>query len=206
MSENGTSSSRNRRRGKIERLIDEYDLSEIGAELKRRRRGQDGDVSSLRQLTEFFNKRLLERRLSSTDASVLDGEVDNIYRLLTDDAVSSGDRTRARGRLKEAGIDIDQLEADFVSRESIRTYFKREGIERPTDDTDQVRKEADRIRQLRTQTATVTEDKLDHLRNTDRISLGEFRVLVDVQVFCEDCNTQYDIDELLEGRACNCQN
>lgn len=204
MGQNNRPSTDKRRQTKVGRLINEYDLTKIGEELERRRRGQDTEVHSLRDLATFFNQELIKDRISAVDTTVLDGEADNLYRLLTNDTVSSGHRTRAKKKLEHAGIDVDQLERDFVSREAIRTYLKRRGVSRPNDDTDQVVKEGNRIRQLRTKTATVTEDKVEHLRKTDRLSLGEFRVLVDIQIFCEDCSTQYGVDELLQNRVCDC--
>ena len=203
MTRNGSSTDAGRG-GKVERLLDEYDLDDTATELERRRRGENGAVSSLRDLTAFFNRALLARRLSGVTSTILDGETDNLYRLLTDDDVSRGERIRARNRLERAGLDVDDLERDFVSREAIRSYLERRGVSRPADDTDQVEKERDNIGQLRSKTETVTEDKLRHLRETDRISVGDFGVLVDVQVFCEDCNTTLTVDELLEERTCAC--
>jgi hypothetical protein len=190
--------------GKVERLIDEYDLDETAVELKRKRRGEDGDVRSLRDLAAFFNRELVGKRLADVTTTVLDGETDNLYRLLTDDDVSRGERIRARSRLERSGIDVDNLERDFVSREAIRSYFERRGVARPTDDSDQVEKERDNIGQLRSKTKTVTEDKVQHLRETDRISIGDFGVVVNVQVICEDCNTAMTVGELLDERTCAC--
>lgn len=198
------SSTTSGHQGKVEHLIDEYNLDKTAAELKRKRRGDDGDVWSLRDLAAFFNRELLGQRLADVTSTVLDGETDNLYRLLTDDDVSRGERIRARSRLERSGIDVDDLEQDFVSREAIRSYFERRGVARPTDDGDQVEKERDNIGQLRSRTKTVTEDKLQHLRETDRISIGDFGVVVDVQVICEDCNTAMTVDELLDERTCAC--
>jgi hypothetical protein len=35
--------------------------------------------------------------------------------------------------------------------------------------------------------------------------LGDFSLLVDVRVFCEECGTQRPIVELLEHGGCECQ-
>jgi len=195
----------NGRTGKVQRLIERYGIPELGRTLGRRRRGDDGDPASLRELADLFNRRLLAARLSGPGEGLLDGEARNLYRLLTDDDVSVADRTRARGRLADHGIDADELDTEFVSREAIRTYLDDHGVSPPqADGTDQVEREQTRIRQLRSRTATVTESKLRQLRSTGRVSVGSFRVLVDVQLYCEDCNTQLEVDRFLERRACDC--
>jgi len=204
MTEEKQANSGGQRRGKIEQLNAKYGLTDVVAELQKRRRGLDGETSSLRDLADFFNRELLDHRLSTETTGLLDGESDNIYRLLTDETISSGDKTRACGKLENAGIDVNQLEEEFVSREAVRMHLKRQDVQPQEEKTDQVDKEGERIRQLRNKTLAVTKDKLQNLKRTDRISLGEFRVLVDIQVFCETCNTQFGVNELLDDRGCNC--
>ncbi len=43
--------------------------------------------------------------------------------MLTDDDVSSGARTKAVHRLERTGVDVERLEADFVSHRAMRTYL-----------------------------------------------------------------------------------
>jgi hypothetical protein len=51
---------------------------------------------------------------------------------------------------------------------------------------------------------TVTDSKLEQLKQNDNLDLGEYRTLVDINVLCEDCDTQYGIDELLDRGGCDC--
>jgi hypothetical protein len=67
----------------------------------------------------------LRRHSRPPGDTVLEGEVEHTYHLLTDDEVSSGDRRRAERRLERQGIDIDTLRSDFVSYQAIRMYLKR---------------------------------------------------------------------------------
>jgi len=48
------------------------------------------------------------------------------------------------------------------------------------------------------------ESKLKQLRTTDRISIGDFRVLTEIQAFCEECETRCDVDDLLSRGSCAC--
>ncbi|MFO7926741.1 MAG: rod-determining factor RdfA [Halobacteriota archaeon] len=191
------------RRSKVARLLQEYDMEELGAELERRWTA-DEDRQSLRELAEFFNRQILERALEDADIRPLDGEVANIYRLLTSDS-SGADRTRIRRRLERDGLDVEAVEKDFVTYQAIRTYLKKHrGAEYTPDETDPVEREIKNIQQLRGRVDSVTEGKLDQLRASGHLELGTFRTLVDVRVVCEDCNTQFSAIELLERGHCNC--
>ena len=46
---------------------------------------------------------------------------------------------------------------------------------------------------------------MTRLVNTDRITLGSFRIFVSVVVLCEDCDNQYGIVEILRQGNCDCE-
>lgn len=192
---------------KVARLLEEYDLGvEFGDELERRWTADGEERESLRDLAERLNRRLLEHALLSAGTSTVDGEVENLYRLLTADDVSSGMRTEARTRLERGGIDIDELERDFVSYQAIRSYLTeyRDAEYDSPSASDRVRSTRETVQRLRSRLRSVTEDGLDRLRLTDRLTLGTFRLFVDVDVLCEDCGSQYGLVELLERGGCDC--
>lgn len=192
------------RRSKVARLLEEYDLIELGEELERLWTADD-DRRSLRELAAYFNRRLVGRRLAESDVQVLDGETENVYRLLTDDDVSRAERTRVRRRLERDGIDVDSLEADFVTYQAIRTYLKdHRGAEYTPAESDPIERETESLQQLRGRITAVTDEKLARLRDDDHLSLGEFRTLVNVRVVCESCGTQWEVQELLEREGCDC--
>ncbi|WP_132057859.1 rod-determining factor RdfA [Halorussus amylolyticus] len=192
---------------KVSRVARERDLPGVEDELAEYWT-RDDDSMSLRELATYFNEAVLRSAMESAGIESLDGEVANTYRLLTDDEVSSGVRTETRKQLERNGVDVDRLESDFVTYQAVRTYL-REGrdvtYERP-DDQARVETVAQTLGRLQNRTATVTETKLEQLRDADRIDLGEFRVLLDLQVFCQQCETQYGVGTLLERGGCDCQN
>ena len=191
------------RRSKVVRLIEEYEMSEIGDELVELWTAAE-DRRSLRELATYFNRQLLQRALEKADVRPLDGEVENIYRLLTGE-VSGADRTRIRRRLERDGVDVDRLEKDFVTYQAIRTYLKKHrGAEYTPDETDPIEREISNIQQLRGRVDSVTEGKIEQLQSAGNLDIGEFRTLVDVKIVCVDCNTQFDAIELLERGRCNC--
>ncbi|PSQ49145.1 hypothetical protein BRD19_04750 [Halobacteriales archaeon SW_7_65_23] len=189
------------RRGKVERLIDEYDL-DVGPELidawtrEQNRR-------SLRDLARYFNRELLRERLDRHGVSSVGMDVETVYRHLRGEE-SAGSQTRVHRQLDREGVDVESLREEFVSHTAIRTFLRNRSVTRSEDEGDQVAAEATHIQQLQNRTAVVAEDKLETLRSTDRVLIGDFRVLVDIQVFCEDCQRQFDINELLEVRRCSC--
>jgi hypothetical protein len=193
---------------KVARLIDEYDLGASFGDRLEARWTDEGDARlSLRDLADLFNQRLLAAALERAGASTIDGEAENLYRLLTDDDVSSGMRTEARARLDREGVDVDALERDFVTYQAIRSYLVeyRDAEYVETTDADRVEKVADTVRRLQSRIRSITEGSLDRLRSTDRLTLGTFRLFVDVDVLCEDCGAQYGVDELLERGGCDCE-
>lgn len=194
---------------KVGRLVERYDLGEeFGDRLEAAWLGEGLERRSLRDLADLFNRELLAAAMDEAGMSTLDGEVENIYRLLTDDDVSSGMQTDARRRLDRNGIDVESLERDFVSYQAIRTYLKnvRNAEYDDSADTDRVENVAESVRRLRSRTVSVAEGNLDQLRNADDLALGESRVFVDISVLCEECGGQYSFDELLERGGCDCEN
>jgi len=192
---------------KVARLIDAYDLDGLGAELEARWTAPDEDRLSLRDLADLFNRRLLEAALDEADVPVLEYDVDSLYHDLTAEDVSAGVATDARNRLDRYGVDVDQLEGEFVSYQAIRSYLKEwRGAEYETvDDETKIRRDRDSIQRLVSRTRAVTSDRIETLRDTDRIDAAEFEVVLSVQVLCQECGRQYDLDDFLEQRGCDCQ-
>lgn len=200
-----TASSKGRQ-SKVARLINEYNLQGLGAELEQLWTA-DEDRKSLRKLASYFNQQLLQRALEETDVQYLDGEIENTYRLLTDDEVSSAELTRVQRRLERGGVDVNELKSDFVTYQAVRSYLKdHRGAEYTPAETDPLEREATNVQKLRGRMVSVAEGKLEQLRNSNELTLGEFRTLADIRVICEDCNSQFDILDLLDRGGCNCDN
>lgn len=192
---------------KVGRLIEAYDLEGIGDDLERRwTRSEDRD--SLRSLAEYFNRELLATALDRTGTEPLDGEVENLYRLLTDDDVTSGTREQTRARLGQRGLDVESLERDFVSYQAIRSYLQRtRDAEAPTGPrSDEAHRDAKRetVQQLASRLATVAEEALAELRAAGRLTLGDVQVVVSVDAHCTDCGTRAPVPEVIERGGCDC--
>lgn len=202
------SGSGERPSNKVARLLTEYELDEsVGDQLEDLWTANDSRRKSLRDLADFFNQQLLESEMTKAGMSTVSGEVANLYRLLTDEDVSSGMRTEAQNRLERNDVDTDQLEHDFVTYQAIRSYlteYRDAQYDQPSG-SEQVDNVRTSIQRLRSRLRSITEGGLDRLRSTDRITLGEFRLFVDVDVLCEECGAQYSVVELLNRGGCDCE-
>jgi hypothetical protein len=200
------STSKRDRQSKVARLIDKYELDGMGAELEKLWTA-DEDRQSLRDLADYFNHHLLRHSLNNANIQQLEGEVENTYRLLTADDISSAESTRVQRRLERDGVDVNALNTDFVTYQAIRTYLKdHRGAEYTPAETDPIKRETTNLQKLRGRMVSVTEGKLEQLRSSEALQLGDFRTIAEIQVICEDCNTQYDALELLEQGGCACSN
>lgn len=192
---------------KVERLLETYELTGMGAELERRWTDDSGERDSLRTLATVFNEQLLERAMLDAGMNPVEGEVANLYRNLTDDEVSRGVRTEVRNRLEQNGVDVSALRQDFVSYQAIRTYLKDvRGASHERPEGGRVERARTNFAQLAGRTTAVVEQKLEQLTSAGRLTLGTYRVRTSVTVYCEDCETQYEVATLLDEGGCECEN
>ncbi|RDZ92160.1 hypothetical protein DEQ92_22615, partial [Haloferax sp. Atlit-6N] len=69
----------NRPSSKVARLISEYGLDGLGDELEARWTGDGVERTSLRDLADYFNERLLEQALIDAGMSALESDVSSTY-------------------------------------------------------------------------------------------------------------------------------
>ncbi|WP_336037165.1 rod-determining factor RdfA [Halobacterium yunchengense] len=194
------------RRSKVARVIDEYDLHGLGEELEARWTATGDDHWSLRDLAAHVNEAVVRERLRATGANPSEAYVESVVGLLTGDGGGGADETHLRRRLEREGVDVDGLAADLVTYQAVRSYLREyRGAEYEREVGDRVAAASTAVQKLRGRLTSVTESKLEQLRSTARITLGEFRVMVDVQVLCTDCNTQRGVAELLAAGGCDCE-
>lgn len=184
---------------KVVRVIDAYGLTGLGEELETRWLDTGETGLSTRQLADYFNKRVLERAVETSDLSLLDTDVDRIYERLTGDDVSGGLRTRTERRLAHDGVDVEQVTDDFVSHQSIHTYLRgHREVEQPTKTPEERRENAlERIQKLQDRSVAVTGDAIESLQREGVVPDGEIDVIVDIQVLYQDSGDQYDVYDLL---------
>lgn len=167
-------------------------------------RWRAGEVS-LRALARELNVAVLRAAAREAGVATLEGEVENLYRLLTDDDVTSGTRVQARRRLESEGLDVDAVRSEFVSHQTVYNHLTDcLGVERETDDRDPVTAAEDRIRPMQTRMEAIATDVVEGLDDDGAVTVGDFDVYVDVSVACNDCGTRSELGEFLRDGGCDC--
>jgi hypothetical protein len=187
---------------KIDRIAADYDLSDE-AERLTELWTRDDERYSLRDLAVHFNHQLLRVAMERAGLNPLDGEVENTYRLLTNEEVSQGMRTQARNRLEKHDIDVEQLQSDFISYGTVRRHLKGclNAEREPTEtDNDPTEAGAQHIAALQHRTAAVTENTLSQLQ-----AAGDIDVFVDVTVSCSECGMHATAQEFIDSDGCHCE-
>lgn len=191
---------------KVGRAAATYGLSAVHGEFARR---WEDEEESVRGLAEAFNRRVLRAGVERAGRTPLDGEIENRYRVLTDDDVDAGSRTQARERLRRDGVPVEDLEDAFVSHQTMYRHLTDclDAAREPAHEDADSRIEAwrDRLRSLQTRTEQVTRRGLDQLRSAGAVTVGSFEVYVEVNVQCEDCGRFYTAEEFLDRGRCDCE-
>ncbi|WP_254524024.1 rod-determining factor RdfA [Natrinema caseinilyticum] len=201
-----TDDSSGRRRSKVERVIDTYDLEGWGDRLEAEWIGDGAERTSLRDLATEFNQAVLRSALRDAGASVLNSDIEALYRTLTDDDVPRSETVRKRRELERSGVDIDDVRSDFLTHQTVYTYLTnvRDASLPDEDSGDRVDRKKETIQRLTGRTQVVTESTLDELGNAGEIADRNYDVFVDVRAICGNCGADYSVTELLERGGCDC--
>lgn len=189
---------------KVDRARSRYELQGLDERLKRRY-GR-GDEVGVRDLEEYLNRWILRRAMDDAGMISIDGEVDNFYRLLTDDDVSAYARDEARRELERSGVDVDDVLGDFVSYQTVRKHLNEcLGVDTSRPDYEPSFEDAqERIGRLSTRIEAVVARVLARLRDADVLTMGEPKVSVHLKVRCGECARTHNVGELLQRRGCPC--
>lgn len=195
---------------KVGRQIDKYGIGDLNDELVRRR--EEG--ASLRDLADFVNQRITRAALARANVDVTDtlyGAVDDsdalstLYETLAEDDVSTERTARVRTRLSQLGVDIEAVEADWVTHPTIRTHL-RECLDINTQRTNTITPDDARntIEWARTRCEDIVSQTCTRLRNADIVTTGPLDVTVTIQITCTVCGETYRPSQLLARHKCAC--
>lgn len=195
-----------RGRYKVERVVERYNLEELPDMLERRWMGNGAEETSLRDLAREFNRAVMRQALESADRTPIEPELETMYAVLRGNDGSRADRTKVRRELERDGVDVEQLERDFVTHQAIHTYLtKGRGLTKSRTEKEPIERARDTIDRLRSRTAAVSESELDRLQTASAIDLGDADVLVQITVNCRDCGAYTNILDLLADGGCECE-
>lgn len=195
-----------RRQTKVERVIDAYDLEGLGDRLEREWVGDGTERTSLRDLATEFNVEVLRAALSAAGESTIESDVESTYHTLSDDDVPRSDEIRKRRELERAGLEVEDVLSDFVTHQAIHTYLTNvREAELTRDDGDRIERKKETIQRLASRTQVVTDSTLEELSRADLLSDREYETFVNVRAVCNNCGTDYTIDELISQGGCDCE-
>jgi predicted transcriptional regulator len=188
---------------KVGRVIETYDLDDLGARLEVAWTGETGERTSLRDLADEFNEAVLAAAVRETAGSSLDVEASSTYEALRNGTGSEA--TRARRRLEREGVDVDELTADFVTHQAVHTYLTEDrGASLPTDETDRAERKIETIEKLQGRLSAVTESAISSLASADELDRDDYDVLVDVRGVCPHCGADASVVDLIRRGGCGC--
>ncbi|SFS90317.1 rod-determining factor RdfA [Halostagnicola kamekurae] len=207
MTESNSATDSNRSCGcKLGRISNEYGLSGLDDELVALWTGEADEQYSTRKLATYVNELVLEAAFEEAGVTAKEGEVENTYRLLTDDDVTSGTQVQTRNELERDGVPVEQVESDFISHQTVYNHLTKcleASLETPSDE-ERLERSREKLGSLQNRTAAVTADTVAHLERNDIVDIGEYNVSVGITVTCEDCFEEFTVRELLENRSCSC--
>jgi hypothetical protein len=190
---------------KVGTVVERYELKRVNDDLVARWTGQQDDPEGTRALATRLNRHLLRAEMRAADMDIVEGRVENLHRLLTDDASLDAVRIQARDVLEENGVDVERLKNDFVSHQTVYRHLRNCLDIEKEHDTVSVEKERDRINRMQNRAERVIDDGISRLRDGDELLLDDFEVLINFRVTCEKCGELHDASELINRGGCKCQ-
>lgn len=191
---------------KVGRVLQAYGLEQFGTTLEQQWTGTES--ASIRELTRELNRELIRSALTDAGSIPIDGEAENLRRILRSSEVSESRQIEARRRLQDEGVDTGSLLDDFVSHQTVHNHLRNcRGISQPEprSDDDRLSGAKSTIFGLQNRTEVVTDKTLAQLGTNGLLAPAEFDVVVDIQAICEQCGRSNDIEELLRTGSCRCQ-
>lgn len=189
---------------KVGDLVREYDLA-VGKELVTRWTGERGESESVRALTNQINQRLLRAEMRDADIELVEGRVENLYQLLTDENRLEAVRLEARSTLEGNGVDVDRVEDRFISHQTMYRHLRNCLDAEKERNALSVDNERDRVHAVQRRAETIVDDAVGRLANGDELELEEFETLINFRVTCERCGSLHDVTDLLDAGGCECQ-
>lgn len=190
-------------KSKVTRVIEKYDLADMGAKLQEAWTGDGGERTSLRGLADEFNRAVVEASLRENGVTSISFEIDGIYEALRD--AKKAETTRTKRYLEREGIDPDELRSDFVTHQTIHTYLRNErDVQFSKGDEELADRKIETIEKLQGRIAAVTESAVSSLASAGELDQGGYEILVDVRAVCPKCRSDYPVTELLDDGGCKC--
>jgi hypothetical protein len=190
---------------KIGQIVERYGLHDFRDSLPERWRGENGyEEMGFRKISDVFNARLLLEKLKENqDGRVFDRTAWDYYNRLTSDDEET--ERKAREELKQIGVDLDALENDFVSHQSIHRYVTNKmGVSKDSGYSPKQTTRAETLNQIRSRTQRVLKEHVENGIEDETIALTDPAVDVEFKISCRECGESYDVDTIFGQKYCEC--
>jgi len=190
---------------KIERVLRKYNLDRHIEDIPNMWLGIDTEEKSLREIAHMVNISVVEQFLKQSEEPT-DGEANYILKVLQG-SVDEASKENQKDRLRDKGLDPETLEEDLVSYSAVRRYLTN-GVE-VEKDTGQTPEEAiksleDNASRLETRTRKVLQNRLEQVNEKGILPISDPALIIDIQIYCRECNNQYNFHEFIEKGSCEC--
>ncbi len=185
---------------KVGRTAEQYGLDGLDELLRERR----AEGASLRRLETVVNEAALRSALEAADTDVF-RDAETIYRNLTSEDVSAGVRTETEAWLSRVGVDPAELDADFVSYQTVRSHLREcLDVDTARDSSLSVDDAEGTVEWARSRSEGIIGRTIERLDDTDGFHSGTVDVTQVVRVSCRDCGASYPVERFLDRGGCDC--
>jgi len=187
---------------KIGRGIETYDCNGLNDELVHEYRDADASLRDLeRVINEAFTTAALEAAGSPTDRDPAD-----ITAILRGDDESKRQQARLETELDQVGVDVDQLQRDYVSFRTVKTHLNEHlGIDTSRNESITLDSAESIIEWAETRCTGVIKRTLQRLSNADEATIGDdFTVNISPRITCHECNSTLTVREFVGNEGCSC--
>jgi hypothetical protein len=174
---------------KVSRKATEYGFADLYRRLPNLWLGQGREEHSLRELQEKINVNILRSAIESAGNETVVGEVESKYDVLTSDKYTAGEKTEVKNHLLSKGVDVEKVQEDFISHQSVANHFyncldKKKGRS-TSDESDDV----GNVRSLKRMARDRLEQMVEKHRKAGNLDLSnEYRIETDFYVVDENGN------------------
>lgn len=194
---------------KVPKLLGKYDLEGYGEELCDLWT-RETNRYSVRELEVKFNGRLIQAAVETHGGDIGAMTAEDYYQNLASDETDETKKQRIRDRLASFGVDVDALEADFVSYHGIYTYLRSRGATPGEEsDTDEPETLVQSVLETAEDTRKTASDELtpelEQLSNAGVIPEASPEPHVTIKLTCAYCGAVHPLRRYLTRQGCGCE-
>jgi hypothetical protein len=187
---------------KIPEMAEKYGIEDYDIE----RLWTGPDSMALRDIAEQFNVKIVKGALANAGEPE-DEQPQYLLRVLTGDIGTDRTREVQERRLEAKGIDPDELREDFISYSAVRRYLQFLGASKDTDpdESEAIDNLKETANGLENRFRNVILDHIDRLNKRGFLSIRDPALIIDLKLYCQECEKELRLTEYIRRRECDCE-